>query len=253
MDKKGLIKYSLFGLLLLIFIITIILSTEGYGRYKYECYHECSGGSIEELHQPPTQLVLCCLYGVDGASDSTCYYASSVDSCRSQSGAVQNCIPYEIMDSPPSVAVPQNLTPTNTAANQEFINNLTNAINNASVHSNKYNATTYDCDDFANDLERNLTARGFNATYTYIIKYNLDNTSRSSHAVTDVHASDGSIIFIEPQTGQIINLDIDGDGKIEARVNPNPYEHGYLPTDDNAKITIYPDRASSAAAGAPVD
>ncbi|HLC56042.1 MAG TPA: hypothetical protein VJJ23_02285 [Candidatus Nanoarchaeia archaeon] len=250
-QKIKLLNLKIFVAFFVVFAIGILLSTPSFSKVtlKYACTNDaCMDGTAPQ----PQPYVTCCVEGVEGGPGAVCLQLC-VQQCDAVGGAIQDCIPHETRDTPPGATSPQDLKPTNTTANQGFINNLTNAITNASVHSNRYNATIYDCDDFANDLERNLTARGYDATYTYLIHYNADNTTKSSHAVTDVHVPDGSILFIEPQTGKIINLDIDGDGKVEARVSPNPYKHGYLPTDDNAKITIYPDRASAETAGAPAD
>ncbi len=130
--------------------------------------------------------------------------------------------------------------------------NLTRDVISTGVNNSAYVNGTYDCRYFAHDLERNLTALGYNATWTTYWCYGgAGNPPATEHAVTDVHLADGRTVFIEPQTNRIINLDFDGDGIVE--VNNN----GYVPgqnngqTDDNCKISVFEDRAAAAAAGVP--
>lgn len=197
----------------------------------------------------------CCTTGVKGVVGSQCIDGGvSIDYCRKTiPGAVQNCIPFETRQDPPPGNI-TNFVPTNRTQHAGFVANVTRDVGASNISSRVYNATSYDCDDFADDLEQWLQNLGYDATYTYFIKYK-DNigTPDYAHSVTDVHAPDGSLIFIEPQTGQIIDLDFDGDGKVGARKNQDPYKHGYHPTDDNAKISIYDSAAKAGAAGAPRD
>ncbi len=162
---------------------------------------------------------------------------------------------------PPAPSTPVNYTATNFSnpGLSGFITNLTNAINASGVHNGNYTPGSYDCDDFASDLERNLTALGFNATYTYYwcnanppSGYNAGGVPPYGHAVTDVHAPDGTIVFIESITGQIINLDFDGDGTVETRTNEH-VNNVNARTDDNCAIEVYNDLTTATGAGAPVD
>jgi len=190
-------------------------------------------------------------------------FISTIDECRSLGGAVMNCIRFPEGSAVPSPDVnatfnQTNRTSTNPATTQ-FIANLTRAISTSGVHNNTYNATSYDCDDFAHDLERNLTSLGFNATYTYYwcvtappSGYSVGGAAPYGHAVTDIHAPDGTITFIEPQTGQIVDLDFDGDGTVETRSNEHVNNLDAV-TDDNCAIQIFEDAAAAAAAGAPQD
>ena len=195
----------------------------------------------------------CCTQGAKGIVGSQCIDGGvSVNYCRKTiSGAVQECIPKETIQDPPPGA-PVNFTIA--TINNSLLANLTRDIGASNISSRVYNATTYDCDDFADDLEQWLQNLSYDATYTYFIKYkDAIGTVDYSHAVTDIHLPDGSLIFIEPQTGKIINLDFDGDGKVGANRNLNPYKNGYHPTDDNAKISVYNSAAAATAAGAPRD
>ena len=198
----------------------------------------------------------CCTQGVKGSAGSTCTDGGgSVDYCRfTAGGAVQECIPNDIGQDPPPTTNITNFRPTNTTANTPFINNLTRDIGLSNITTRVYNATTYDCDDFASDMERWLQGLGYSATYTQYVKYKGVNSSDIdyAHAVADVHLPDGSLLFIEPQNGRIINLDFDGDGMVEAHEN-KMYRHGHHPTDNNAKIYVYDDAATAAANGAPRD
>jgi hypothetical protein len=201
-------------------------------------------------------------------TDSGCF-RTTIDSCRSQGGVIGECLGNnEFVNNPGEEAPGVNITfrPTNTSTTTgqigDFLRNLTRDIRATGVNNSAYNATTYDCDDFAHNLERNLTALGYNATYTLIgcaaggptSGYNFATAYPAFHAITDVHAPDGSIIFIEPQTGQIVDIDFDGDGQVEGRSNEYVYGMGAGQlTDDNCKIHIYTDTANAAASGAPRD
>ncbi len=197
--------------------------------------------------------VSCCTQGVMGASGSQCIEEGvSVNYCRlTTGGAVQGCIPLETQQDPPPTAR-ANLTHANLSS--PAVDTIMQAVVASRISNLTYNATTFDCDDFADTLEQNLTGAGFNATYTYFIKYKgTSNVTDYAHAVTDVHLPDGSIFWIEPQTGEIISLDFDGDGQTGVNYAPNPYQNGYHPTDDNAKITVYDNAGAATAAGAPRD
>ena len=145
-----------------------------------------------------------------------------------------------------------NFTPVNFNSSDTALVNLSNAVNSAGVNNSNYSLGVYDCRSFANDLERNLTSLGYNATWTAYWCYGgLGNPAPTAHAVTDVHLDDGRTVFIEPQTNQIINLDFDGDGVVE--VNNNGYTPGANTgqTDDNCKISVFEDRAAANTAGVP--
>lgn len=125
-----------------------------------------------------------------------------------------------------------------------------------------YVPTTHDCDDFADELERALTAKGYDSTFTVFWKLNPDYwwgnapwTDKwiKGHAITDVHM-DGKTIWIEPQrsSGQGAltrwNMDFDGDGKVEYDTEP-----GDEPTDGDYRIEVYDNRAAAEAAGHVLD
>ncbi len=172
------------------------------------------------------------------------------NTCDANDGVVQECVPGETTSEGPP-GIPVNYTPANITSPglTSWVDNLTRAINDSNVHNGTYVPGVYDCDDFADNLERNLTARGYNATYT-VYWCTPAVGPRYGHCVTDVHAPDGSIVFIEPQTGRFANLDFDGDGVVETR---NHHPAGIENTDDNCAIEVYDDAAAAAAAGAPRD
>ena len=194
---------------------------------------------------------------------------TTIDACRNSGGVIGECLginEFVLTGGDPSPKANVSLRPTNisvtTGPLSEFIRNLTRDVGATGVNNTRYNATSYDCDDFAHDLERNLTVLGYNATYTLIgcaaggptSGYNFATGYPAYHAITDVHAPDGTIIFIEPQSGRIVNIDFDGDGQVEGR--SGEYVYGMGPaqlTDNNCKIHIFEDTAGAAAAGAPRD
>jgi len=201
-------------------------------------------------------------------TDSGCT-RTSIENCRISGGVIGECIGLKgelTMEEEPAPGtnvtfIPSNISVT-TGPLAEFIRNLTRDVTATGVNNTPYNATVYDCDDFANDLERNLTTLGYNATYTLIgcaaggpvTGYNFATAYPAFHAITDVHAPDGTIIFIEPQSGRIVNIDFDGDGQVEARSGEYVFGMGGEQlTDDNCKVHIFEDANAAATAGAPRD
>lgn len=193
----------------------------------------------------------CCTQGVLGSPDAQCIDGGvSVDYCRlTTGGAVQTCIPDEPQNASLglniSTLVPANLTTVNTT----LINNVLRDVANSNISSNNYTPGRYICHHFADDLEQYLQNHGYNATFTHFMQFDNNNRTINDHALTDVHFGDGSILFIEPQTGRIVDLDIDRDGHVGARMYPPMHQNGYHPTDDNAKITVYESKAAAVAAG----
>ena len=112
-----------------------------------------------------------------------------------------------------------------------------------------YVPTTYDCDDFASDLESELDSQGFNASFT--ILYRSDGMTLTGHAVTDVHAPSGEIIFVEPQNGMIIDLDEDGDGIIG--FNNDMHNMIFMATEGMSHIEVYTDLNGAVMAGVRID
>jgi len=178
---------------------------------------------------------------------SISYLELPISTCRAEGGFVAECIPSKVVQKP---SLGANVSFNQTNITSQFANNLTRDVNSTGIANHTYTNTTYDCDDFADDLETNLTTLGYNATFTAIWCYDAAGNTIVSHAVTDVHVPDGTIIFIEPQTGQIINLDADGDGVVGARTHHSPAR---ADTDNRCEIEIHNTKASAAALGAPID
>ena len=132
------------------------------------------------------------------------------------------------------------------------------------IKDRTYVRTTYDCDDFAGDMEEALTARGYTATFTvyycwdsifegepdaWRMPWEYKPSLLRAHAVTDIH-QDGRVIWLEPQTGQLgIKLDFDNDGRTEYATNHN----SRALTDGNYRIEVYPSRAAAVRAGVVLD
>jgi len=125
---------------------------------------------------------------------------------------------------------------------------LQEIINMSSVPGMTYMASTYDCDDFANDLQQELSMAGFNSTFTATWR----NNGMNGHAVTDVHPTTSSgIIFIEPQNGMVINLDENMDGMVGYR--DGMHSMAIMTTEGMSEIEVYMTRADAAMAGVPID
>lgn len=132
---------------------------------------------------------------------------------------------------------------------EEFIAMLQDVVNMSTVPDMTYVPTTYDCDDFASDLEIELDMQGYDASFT--ILYRNDGMAVTGHAVTDVHTTSGEIIFVEPQNGMIIDLDEDGDGIIG--FNNDMHNMTFMATEGMSHIEVYMDLNGAVTAGAPID
>lgn len=132
---------------------------------------------------------------------------------------------------------------------EDFISMLQDVVNMSTVPGMIYAPTTYDCDDFASDLEKELDEQGFDASFTLI--WRNDGMTITGHAVTDVHTESGEIIFVEPQNGMIIDLDEDGDGIIG--FNNDMHNMTVMATEGMSHIEVYMDLNGAIMAGAPID
>lgn len=111
---------------------------------------------------------------------------------------------------------------------------------------------THDCDDFADELERAFEDIMPGAgTFTYIA-CDFDEEKgnyTSAHAITDVHGG-GAVAWIEPQTGQPVNLDKDGDGQVTFALDLSGYPE---PTDGGCFIAVFDSAAAAQDAGLKLD
>ena len=190
------------------------------------------------------EKITCCI------SDNECF-SSTIDECRAGRGAVMECMPLPIGEEIPSPTDLRNFTQTNATGNQsEWLANLTRDVNTTGIHNMTYVYNTHDCDDFADELEGNLTAKGYNATFTYYWCLRADGTYYG-HAVTDVHAPDGTMVWIEPQTGRIVDLDFDNDGTTETRNNHVNNITAF--TDNNCAIEVFDNHQAAVDAGVQMD
>lgn len=187
--------------------------------------------------------------------DGESFFKDTVNGCRAQGGAVQECIPpveMPLTTKPPRAM--QNYSPSiNLRVNWEWLNNLTRDVNRTGVANNTYNATSFDCDDFADGLEKKLTAMGYDATFTYMNCWDgINASSLWAHAITDVHAPNGDVVFIEPQNERITPMDKDGDGVVEVRRN-EPQDGKYHETDNHCMIDVYDSKEVAEANGVVMD
>lgn len=139
---------------------------------------------------------------------------------------------------------------TTTESNEDFLKRLQDAVSMSKVPSMDY-TEDYICSDFAGDLEEELEGEGFNATFTAIWT-DTDPKSKTvdGHALTDVHTPDGGIIWIEPQTGEIVDLDEDGDGKVMA--SDGKHSDDFMATEGMSQIEVYDSKDAAAMAGVPM-
>ena len=205
----------------------------------------CTDGVCVTEEEPEEAIFTCC-FDHDECFDTT------IEDCREQGGYVFNCIPDLIVVTTEPPSEPINYTPANLTANEDLVNNVTDVLNESNISNRTYVNDTYDCDDFAGDFETYLQNKTYNATFTIFWCRKGNETSIPGHAITDVHASDGSLIFIDPQNGVILNMDMDGDGVVET-INQHPAGDVFTPTDDNCQIEVYGSRTEAEAAGNSLD
>lgn len=132
-----------------------------------------------------------------------------------------------------------------TETDEEFIDRLSDAIDMSDIPDMDY-TEGYMCADFSDDMQQELEGQGFNSTFT-VYWYN---NGMNGHAIVDVHAPSGGIIFIEPQTGDSTDLDFNGDGKVSANVDM--HSNTFMATDDSRQIEVYMSRDDASMAGVPL-
>lgn len=205
----------------------------------------CTDGVCVTEEEPEEAIFTCCF-------DHYECFEATIEDCREQGGFVFNCIPdLEVVSvEPPAELV--NYTSTNITEHAGLVANITRELNESNISGRTYVNDTYDCDDFADDFEKYLENKTYDATFTLFWCWDGVSSTVSGHAVTDVHASDGTLVFIDPQNGAILNMDMDGDGVVET-INHHPTDNKFTPTDDNCQIEVYGSRAEAAAAGNPMD
>ncbi len=125
-----------------------------------------------------------------------------------------------------------------------FISMLKDAISMSNVPSMEY-TDGYMCADFAGDLGMELMDQGYDTSFTAIWR----DGGMDGHAVTDIHNTSGGIIFVEPQTGMIINLDENMDRMVGANVDM--HVDTFMPTEGMSQIEIYMSRDDAAMASVP--
>ncbi len=148
-------------------------------------------------------------------------------------------------------------TPTPTPA-ATWLDKLLDDVFAQKVYNNTYVKDAFDCDDFAHILELRLSGLGYHATFTayWCEPPNdaKDYPRSKGHAVTDVHANDGSIVWIEPQARDkgkmVLNLDFDGDGTVEF---DDDHSWPRWNTDGNCRIEVYESQEAAVGAGVKLD
>ncbi len=162
------------------------------------------------------------------------------------------------------VPLDPNALPAGLANLQQDVNTAGTGTTAGPIKDRTYVRTTYDCDDFADDMEVALTAKGYTATFTvyycwdsifegepdaWRMPWEYTPSLLRGHAVTDIHHG-GRVIWLEPQNGQVgIKLDFDNDGRTEYATNHN----SRALTDGNYRIEVYPSRAAAERAGVVLD
>ena len=174
-----------------------------------------------------------------------------VADCQAAGGAVRGNLPRPQGE---AAAADVSTQPAARPRNQRLrrlIRLLMRWIRGLGIHNRDYDAEDYDCDDFASDLEKALDDLFADlGTFTYIAcDRDGDGTYEWAHAVTDVHIG-GFIFWVEPQTGQITDLDYDRDGNVEYVTDFSSWPTA---TDGACFIAVFDDAEAAEDAGLELD
>lgn len=126
------------------------------------------------------------------------------------------------------------------------------------------NPNNYDCDDFAAHMDDELGKLGYQTTFTSIICIDKIMLKTRSHALSDVHSPKKKIVFIDGQSGEFVDLDLDQDGDVEAHdgdfplSNPLNNQPAELPVSEQNKleacwIGVYKSRVDAESHNVPID
>lgn len=200
-----------------------------------------------------TPIITCSIEGVD-------FFSTTIEACGEIGGAVQECVPPAKDrgegEGKPSTSASQNHTETDPLGPEEgWLTNLSNAVTASGIaNASRYSRGTYTCVNFAHDMQVYLNGLGYTTSFTIFYKKDARTGKiNTGHAVVDVHAPDGTVVFLEPQNGDYLNLDFDGDGGIEVATGHASGPTSTWPmTDDDVRIEVYKDKAAAKKAGAPV-
>lgn len=151
-------------------------------------------------------------------------------------------------ESPTAAAIGNVSVPAGTPIPQEVLD----WVNDTGIPDREYKPDEYDCDDFARDLEQAFEGLLPGAgTFTYIAcEWDEEAGNYSSaHAITDVHGG-GAVAWIEPQTGQPVDLDKNGDGMVTFGLDFSGYPE---PTDGDCFIAVFESAEAAQDAGLELD
>lgn len=84
--------------------------------------------------------------------------------------------------------------------------------------TNPWKEHVHDCDDFAREFEDAIELDGHEATITIVFEFDRKTCTKfadKGHALNDFHDADGRIGFWEPQTNQVVDLDLNKDGVVD--------------------------------------
>lgn len=202
--------------------------------------------------------------GILSLSDYASAVPMGIDECAGQDGAVLGNIGGVLVPSQggsgdgsldylgieaPTVAAGGNISvPANTPIPQVVLD----WVKDTGIPDKQYEEDSYDCDDFASDLEKAFEGLVPGAgTFTYIACDfdEEENDYTSAHAITDVHG-DGAIAWIEPQNGQQVNLDKDGDGMVTFATDFSGYSS---PNEGGCFVAVFESAQAAQDAGLTLD
>ena len=173
--------------------------------------------------------------------------------CDDLGGAARGDEGVPIADAPATGNGPAAVEQTLEDLYQRVTDLIMEYIRGLGIHDREYEDDTYDCDDFASDLEEALEeiSEGL-GTFTYMAcDYDEDaGTYGWAHAVTDVPLPGERSFWVEPQTAQVTDLDRDGDGRVEYDTDFSNYP---TPTDGDCFIAVFENAQAAVDAGLDLD
>ena len=189
-------------------------------------------------------------------------FSATVEECDAVGGAVQECVP-QVRNQGGGEGEAKgkgsiqllNYTETDVVGPMSgWAANLTNAVAASGVTNGTYARGTNNCVNFASALQSYLNAHGYTTSFTVVYKKDAKTGKiATGHAIVDVKAPDGTVLFVEPQDGSNPNEDFDHDGMVEvATGHASGPTSGWPMTDDNARIEVYADQDAARRAGCPV-
>jgi len=107
---------------------------------------------------------------------------------------------------------------------------VTSFLINDTTNNNSYHDTNYNCAHYSRDVNNNAEELGIRCAYVV-----LEINTGIPHALIAFNTTDDGLVFFEPQTDEIVLLEVGKDYWIDCVVSEEDYESGNI----IEKITVY--------------